>query len=287
MENADSLHEQICRYGRLLHDKGFAAANDGNLSARLGDGTFLCTPTMYSKGFMTPEDLCVVDDQGEQISGRNRRSSEIMLHLEVYRARPDVNAVVHCHPPHATAFAIAREPIPQCVLPEVEMFLGEVPTARYETPGTVAFAQTILPFVRESNAIVLANHGTLSFGHSLKMAYWFTDILDAYCRTLILARQLGRIHRFGEGHCQALLDYKLKWGFSDLRIHGPRAGQNLCGHESFREHWEAGGLQQLAFPVEDSVSTEAVSGTPEIRLSEQQLDELAERIAGKLKAAGR
>jgi L-fuculose-phosphate aldolase len=271
--------EQICHFGRLLFDKGFAAANDGNLSMRLDDGTFLCTPTMHSKGNLQVEDLCVVDDMGSQISGQKKRSSEILLHLEVYKSRPDVHAVVHCHPPHATAFAIAREPIPQCVLPEVEIFLGEVPTATYETPGSAAFAQSIIPFVRECNVIVLTNHGTLSFGRTMELAWWFTDILDAYCRTLILARQLGRIHRFDEQKCAELLDYKLKWGFSDLRIHGPNPGCNLCGHESFRHAWAAAGVKQIAFP-DDAASRSEPEKT--LSISDGDLDRLADLIAKRL-----
>lgn len=273
--------EQICHYGRIVYDKGFAAANDGNLSMRLPDGSFLCTATMQSKGWLQPGDLCVVDDKGNQISGQRKRSSEIMLHLEVYRNRPDVHAVLHCHPPHATAFAIAREPIPQCVLPEVEIFLGEVPTARYETPGSPAFSESILPFVKESNVIVLANHGTLSFGKTMELAWWFTDILDAYCRTLILARQLGRIHRFDERQCSELLEYKLKWGFSDLRNHGPRAGCNVCGHEAFRELWTSSGLKQVAFPAPDPQGCSA--SDPLLSLSPQSLDLLADALAERLK----
>lgn len=273
--------EQICHYGRQLFEKGFAAANDGNLSMRLDDGNFLCTPTMHSKGAMVADDLCVVDSQGTQLSGRKKRSSEILLHLEVYKHRPDVMAVVHCHPPHATAFAIAREPIPQCVLPEVEIFLGEVPTARYETPGSAAFAQSIVPFVQESNVIVLANHGTLSFGTSMELAWWFTDILDAYCRTLILARHLGRIHRFDEQKCSELLDYKLKWGFSDLRIHGPDAGCNVCGHQSFRKYWDEAGVEQIAFPANGNDASD--SSDSMLSLSDRDLNRLADLIANRLR----
>ena len=100
---------------------------------------------MVSKGFMKPEDICKVDYDGKQLAGTRKRTSEVLLHLAVYKHRPDVNAVVHCHPPHATAFAVAHEPIPKCVLPEVEVFLGEVPIAKYETPGDQKFADTIVP----------------------------------------------------------------------------------------------------------------------------------------------
>ena len=117
---------------------------------------------------MTPEDICAVDLEGNQIAGKKKRTSEILLHLSIMKARPDVQAVVHCHPPHATAFAVAGEPIPQCVLPEVEVFLGDVPITTYETPGGQKFADTVLPFVKKANVLILANHGTVSYGESVE-----------------------------------------------------------------------------------------------------------------------
>ena len=196
--NEFKLKEQICEIGRRVYAKGFAAANDGNISIRLNDREVLCTPTMVSKGFLKPEDMCKVDYEGKQLAGTKKRTSEILLHLAVYKARPDVMAAVHCHPPHATAFAVAEEPIPKCVLPEVEVFLGEVPIANYETPGSQKFADTVIPFVKKCNTIILANHGTVTFGPDLEKAYWNSEIIDAYCRILILARQLGRVNYFTE-----------------------------------------------------------------------------------------
>src|SRR6478672_4274727 len=121
------LREAICDVGRRLHDRGFVAAWDGNISARLPDGACLCTPTMCSKGRLRCDELCVVDDTGRQQSGPRGRTSEILLHLAIYRHRPDVHAVVHSHAPHATAFAVAGEPVPTGVLAEAEFFLGVVP----------------------------------------------------------------------------------------------------------------------------------------------------------------
>ncbi|MER3415242.1 MAG: aldolase [Gemmataceae bacterium] len=221
--NERSLREEICEIGRRLYQRGFAAANDGNISARLGPKEVLCTPTMICKGFMKPEDLCVVDYDGNQVRGQRKRTSEILLHLAIYKARPDVMAVVHCHPPHATAFAVAHEPIPKCVLPEVEVFLGEVPIARYETPGTQAFAETVLPFVAHCNTVILANHGTVSFGPDVEKAYWYTEILDAYCRILVLARQLGRVNTFSGDKTRELLELKKRLGLDD-----PRFGLEDC-----------------------------------------------------------
>src|SRR5437773_11811618 len=147
MLNEYKLKEQICEIGRRVYAKGFAAANDGNISIRLNDRQVLCTPTMVSKGYLKPDDLCVVDYEGKQLRGTRKRSSEILLHLSVYKHNPEINAVVHCHPPHATAFAVAGEPIPKCVLPEVEVFRGEVPIARDETRVPQKFADASVPFV--------------------------------------------------------------------------------------------------------------------------------------------
>ena len=204
--NAHKIKQDICEIGRRLYNKGFAAANDGNITVRISENEVLCTPTMHSKGFLKPEDISTIDMTGKQISGVKKRSSEALLHLEIYKERPDVKSVVHCHPPHATAFAIAREPIPQCVLPEVEVFLGDVPITKYETPGGKEFAETVLPFVKKTNVIILANHGTVSYGVDVEQAYWWTEILDAYCRMLMLARDLGKVNYFTEKKERELLD---------------------------------------------------------------------------------
>jgi L-fuculose-phosphate aldolase len=225
--NERQLREQICEIGRRVYAKGFAAANDGNISVRLNEREVLCTPTMVSKGFLKPENLCVVDYDGKQLRGTTKRSSEILLHLAVYKNNPAIQAVVHCHPPHATAFAVAGEPIPKCVLPEVEVFLGEVPIAEYETPGTQKFADTIIPFVKKCNTIILANHGTVTFGPDLEKAYWNSEIIDAYCRILILARQLGRVNYMSPKQSRELLELKKRLGYDDPRFSADDC--DLCG----------------------------------------------------------
>jgi len=226
------IKEQICEIGRRVYAKGFAAANDGNISYRWSDKEIICSPTMVSKGFMKPEDICKVDYEGKQLAGTRKRSSEILLHLAVYKNRPDVRAVVHCHPPHATAFAVAGVPIPQCVLPEVEVFLGDVPTAVYETPGTQKFAETIVPHLKASNTIILANHGTVTFGPDLEKAYWNSEIIDAYCKILILAKQIGNVNYFTPIQTKELLDLKKRLGYDDMRL---REGENcdLCANATF------------------------------------------------------
>ena len=173
-----------------------------------------------------------------------------MLHLAIMKERPDVKSVVHCHPPHATAFGVAREPVPQCVLPEVEIFLGDVPITKYAIPGGKEFADTILPFVRKSNVIILANHGTVSYGETVERAYWWTEVLDAYCRILMLAKGLGRVNYFTEPEAQGLLDLKGKWGMQDPRTEIKNC--DICANDVFRESWKddrrgADGLRPAEF----------------------------------------
>jgi L-fuculose-phosphate aldolase len=245
MDNLHKIKQQICEIGDRLYKKGFAAANDGNISYRVSEREVVCTPTMISKGFMKPEDLCVVDMEGNQIAGRRKRTSEIMLHLAIMKSRPEIKSVVHCHPPHATAFGIAREPVPQCVLPEVEIFLGDVPITKYAIPGGKDFADTILPFVAKTNVIILANHGTVSFGETVEKAYWWTEVLDAYCRMLMLARGLGRVNYFTEPEAQGLLDLKGQWGYKDPRAEMKNC--DICANDVFRNSWKDSGVAPQAF----------------------------------------
>ena len=259
MLNLHKIKQEICEIGDRLYKKGFAAANDGNISFRLSENEVVCTPTMVCKGFLKPDDLCIVDMEGKQLAGHRKRTSEVMLHLEIMKARADVKSVVHCHPPHATAFGIAREPIPQCVLPEVEIFLGDVPITKYETPGGQAFADTILPFIHKSNVIILANHGTVSFGETVEKAFWWTEVLDAYCRMLMLARSLGRVNYFTEPEAKALLDLKGQWGYSDPRAEMKNC--ELCANDVFRTSWKETGVEPKAFqaPLYKSAASAAAA----------------------------
>ena len=245
MVNIQKIKQEICDIGDRLYKKGFAAANDGNISYRVSENQVVCSPTQISKGFMKPDDLCVVDMSGKQISGHRKSTSEIKLHLAIMKERPEIKSVVHCHPPHATAFGIAHAPVPMCVLPEVEIFLGDVPIAKYDIPGSQNFADTILPFVHKANVIILANHGTVSFGDTVEKAYWWTEILDAYCRMLMLARGLGSVNYFSEPEASALLDLKQKWGFKDPR--SELKSCDICANDTFRESWREAGVEQRAF----------------------------------------
>lgn len=208
----------MCDVGRRLWRRGLVAANEGNLSARLPNGSILCTPTLVSKGRLRPNDLAVVGLDGTQLAGPRDRTSEIRLHLTIYRRRPDVNAVVHSHPPHATAFALSDTPIPSGRHPEIELLIGPVPTAEYAVPGGDAFAATVEPHLDRTLAVLLARHGVVTFGDSLELAYLRAECLEAYCQTLILANSLGGAKAFDERQMNELLRVKAAWGFADPRF---------------------------------------------------------------------
>jgi L-fuculose-phosphate aldolase len=173
---------------------------------------------MCPKGRLKPEELCTVDAEGRQLGGPRARTSEILLHLVIYRERPDVQAVVHAHPPHATAYALTGEPVPNGVMPEVEYFLGVVPTVPYETPGTAKFAESVVPYLDRTNTLVLANHGTVSFAPTLELAWGYTEILDAFCRILLLTRTLGTPKRLTDEQVAELISMKQRMGYEDPRL---------------------------------------------------------------------
>ena len=205
----EQLTRQICEIGCRMYDKGFVAGNDGNISCRLDEGRYLCTPADVSKGFMEPADIAVVDDEGNQLTGRLEPTSEVPLHLRIYHELPRINAVAHAHPPHATAFAVAGISPPVGVMPEAEIYLGPIPLADYGTPGGPELADTILPHLRnKAGTILLANHGAVACGKDLMQAYWRLERLEMYCRILILSKQLGSVRPLPEAKVRQLLQYK-------------------------------------------------------------------------------
>ena len=212
------LKEQMCDIGRRIWQKGFCAGNEGNHSYRMSEDRILCTPTGISKGNLKPDDLCVVDLEGKQVSGKRKRTSEILLHLAIYKARPDVRAVIHSHPPHATAFAVAGIDLPTCIHPEAEVFLGAVRTAKYVTPGDTRLGESILPYVKDSNTILLQSHGVVCFHPDLEQTYYQLEIVDAYARILLLTKQLGSIRPLDGSEMKELLELKNKFGLKDSRI---------------------------------------------------------------------
>jgi L-fuculose-phosphate aldolase len=189
--DADAIKAEIVATGKKLWARQYVDGNGGNISFRIGPNAVICTPTLLSKADLRPEDLSLVDLDGNILVGTRARTSEIFLHLEIYKAQPKAKAVVHCHPPHATAYAIVGRVPPSGVIPEFDVFVGRVAYAPYETPGTKTFAQTVLPFVQNYNTILLGNHGIVCWADTVTHAEWYAEVLETYCWTLTIASQLG------------------------------------------------------------------------------------------------
>jgi L-fuculose-phosphate aldolase len=203
--------DEIVRYGKFLHQTGLVAATDGNISVRLCDGNFLCTPTMMSKGMMSPEDLVIVDALGQRVDGYRNVSSEIAMHLFIYRNRPDVNAVVHAHPPTATGFAAAGMPLDTPLCSEIVIALGTVPLANYETPGTPELAEALAPLVNDHDAILMANHGVVTYGEDLMTAYMNMETVEHYAKIALVTHMLGKQKPLSEVHVNKLREIRLKY----------------------------------------------------------------------------
>lgn len=188
---AKRLKGEIIRLCRRLDDRGFVPATDGNVSARAGSGRLLVTPSLVPKGTVKPGQLLLVDLRGRVLSGKGRPTSEMKMHLEVYRQRPEIGAVVHAHPPAATAFAACRLPLDKPILPEAVVMLGPVPLAGYATPSTEEVPRSIAPLVKRHNAILLANHGALAWGRDLREALERMERVEHLAKVALLSRLLG------------------------------------------------------------------------------------------------
>lgn len=216
---AEAIKKEICAVGRKLWMRQFVDGNGGNISYRIGPNEVLCTPTLVSKYDLTPEVLCMVDLDGNQIAGTKQRTSEILLHLEIYKSVPEAKSVVHCHPPHATAYAITGKVPPNMIIPEFEVFVGKVAISPYKTPGTLEFAQTVIPYVREHNTVLLSNHGIVCWADTVTHAEWYAEVLETYCWTLMLASQLGvPVSYISEQQTSDLLEIKKRLGLPDVRF---------------------------------------------------------------------
>ncbi|MDK3156435.1 class II aldolase/adducin family protein [Kamptonema cortianum] len=216
-EEAERVKKEICEMGRRLWAREYVDGNGGNISYRIGPNQVLCTPTLVSKGFMTPDMICMVDLEGNQIAGSSKRTSEITTHLALYKGNPNAKAVVHAHPVHATAFAIAGIEPPACLIPEYEVFVGRAPLAPYKTPGGKEMAEIIQPLAAQHQSILMGNHGVICWGFSVEDAYWKMEITDAYCRTLLNAMPLKGDATIPGDEVGKLLELRSKLGMPDPR----------------------------------------------------------------------
>lgn len=214
MVNEYEIKKEICEIGKRIYNRGMVAANDGNISVKLNDHEFLCTPTGVSKGFMTPEFICKVNENGEVLQANKgfKPSSEIKMHMRVYKERPDVNSVVHAHPVYATAFAIAGIPLTQPIMPEAVIALGCVPIAEYGTPSTNEIPDAVSKYLQYFDAVLLENHGALAYSDSLLNAYHKMESVEFYAQLLFLSRQLGGPKELSKAQVERLYEIRRQFG---------------------------------------------------------------------------
>ena len=214
----------IIHVGKRMYDHGFVAANDGNVSVRLSDDRLLTTPSGMSKGFLTRGDLVVTDMQGEKVSGKRKPTSEVKMHIRAYELREDVGAVVHAHPPYATAFSVVAVPLAGCILPEVIVSIGSVPLTQYATPSTDEVPRSIEEVVKRYDAFLLRNHGVMTVGADVLGAYHKLETVEHFAKITFIARHLGRINPLGDDEVQKLMEVRDKLG-----IKGPDPACQNCG----------------------------------------------------------
>ena len=273
--NSPTVHElkvQICEVGRRLWQREYVDGNGGNIAIRVGEDIALCTPTLVSKGFMKPEDMCLVDLEGNQLAGTKKRTSEILMHLQIMKRQPRAVATVHCHPPYSTGFAVAGVQPPTCMIPEYEVF-SSVAIAPYRTPGTPEMGKLVADLVDKHNTILMANHGVVAWSHNnVEDAYFKMEILEAYCRTVLVATQLGKpVNTMTPAQLQDLLKIKQSLGIPD-----PRFGLKEC-ELCDNDEWRPG--------VTCAVPNEAGSRTQAVVNPDAEAEALVQAITDQIMAA--
>lgn len=230
---AERIKKEICDIGRRIWAREYCDGNGGNISARLGPDRFIITPTGVSKGFMTPDMLSMVDIKGNQLAGTWKRSSEFTTHAAIYETTPEAASVCHAHPCHAGAFAIKELQPPARLIPELEVFVGQVAVAKYQTPGSPEIAASIRPLAPQHQSIIMGCHGVICWGKSVEDAYFKMEITDAYCRTIILAQSLPGSASIPCEKMDDLLAIKKSMGLPDNRYELKNA--ELCEVDPWTE----------------------------------------------------
>ncbi|MGA3293622.1 MAG: class II aldolase/adducin family protein [Candidatus Acidiferrales bacterium] len=214
VKSEEEHRRDICAVGRWIHERGYVASTDGNMSVRLGPDRILTSPTCMSKGMMTPEDMVITDFTGRHLSGSRKPSSELAMHILIYRLRPDVNAVCHAHPPTATGYAAAGIPLDKPILCELIIGLGCIPVARYGTPGTSELTAAMEPFVRGHDAILMANHGVVTYGPDLLTAFLRMETTEHFARVALVTELLGKQNVLSNADVEKLRVARARYGAS-------------------------------------------------------------------------
>ena len=206
------IKKEICDIGKRIYDHGFVAANDGNISVKVGPNEFYCTPTGVSKGYMTPDMIIKIDAEGNKIDGKLNPSSEIKMHMRVYARRPDIGAVVHAHPPYATSFAVMGTPLDQPIISEAVVSLGTVPVAEYGTPSTDELPEALEKYLPDYDAVLLEHHGALTYAADLTTAYMRMESVEFYAQLLYQTRMLGGPRLLSRERVKKLIEVRKKMG---------------------------------------------------------------------------
>ncbi|MGD0589596.1 MAG: class II aldolase/adducin family protein [Bacteroidota bacterium] len=215
-----SMKNNIIEAGKRAYARGYIASNDGNISMRIDAKSILITPTGISKGFMKVSDLVLVDMSGRVIGGKKKPSSELFMHLQIYKERKDVHSVCHLHPPYATGFSVAGIPLDQDVLSEAVIALGKVPLVEYGTPGSEELYCKLLFHLRDSDGFLLANHGALTVGKDIFDAYNRMETLEHVAQIVFIAKQLGNLNILSAEQVQKLTALREKFGIkTNARVH--------------------------------------------------------------------
>jgi L-fuculose-phosphate aldolase len=259
-----TARREIVRVGQLMYERSYVVSSDGNISVRLDDGRVLATPTQTCKGRMTEDSLALTDLEGKPLNDR-RASSELAMHLLIYRERPEVKAVCHAHPPHGSAFAVAGLAIDQPILSEVILTLGCVPLAEYGTPSTDELTEAMLPLVKNHNALLMANHGAVAYGENLWQSFDRLETLEHTAKIAILSRALGGAKNLPPDSIEKLIDVRERAGYLD-----ERARCQSCGYLHETRVVCATGERPTAAPSPKA----ATNGAGKISLTRDELVEL-------------
>jgi L-fuculose-phosphate aldolase len=221
LKTEDEHRRDICAVGRWIHERAYVASTDGNISVRLDPRRILTSPTNISKGMMSPGDMVITDLRGNKLNGHRAPSSELAMHLLIYRLRPDVNAVCHAHPPTATGYAAAGLPLNRAILAELVVSLGCIPVARYGTPGTQELTDAIEPLIAGHDAILMANHGVVTYGQDLLTAFFRMETTEHFARVAIVTELLGKQVLLSGRDVEKLLAARARYGIQTAAAAGP------------------------------------------------------------------
>ena len=278
MKVEEQARADIVEVGRRLWQRGYVASNDGNISVRLDEQRLITTPKSVSKGFMTPDMMVVTDLDGRRLAGEREPSSELKMHLEVYRNRPDARAVVHAHPPTATGFAVAGIPLDRAVLAEVITTLGSIPIAEYATPSTEELPAAVRRYIKAHDGLLLANHGALALAGDVMNAYYRMETIEHFAKISLVARTLGREHLLSRDEVERLQGLRGMYGIAspapictDDAVQ-PTGGQLECQVVQAPESGERLVPQDLRAALSNAPSS--VSSAAEIRLTYRELTAL-------------